>query len=765
MRLTLRTLLAYLDDSLEAPEAEELGRKIDESEFARALVHRMRSATRRLRLGAPKLSGKGMGLDPNTVAEYLDYTLAPDRVQDFEKVCLESDVHLAEVAACHQILTNVLAGVADVDHDLREQIIGLQDPEIRTARSTPSIATHSSPADRPFDDEPAEVESLESNPAQPLDTDDFSAGTKKLNWPAVAIVATILLALGVLVMGPLDHRHPLLGRFLAQSPSANQSPSAKTAHDRTDSRSRGNIGAPGESPTGQAAGGHVAANRETPVSDQPPPKPDEQLDDRSSLDGPPRTSKPNPASPVEANADHAATLLPANDEAPSAPKPREADQRSTTDKSPLEQLEQLAAQPEETPPEKPAANETSPRKPKLTLPPSRAVAKLTSSNQVLARLEQQEETYFRIPSLATLDAGDQLFAPPLARPQLLLQGESGLQLTIVGPARLQLPLEPNQQPYRFDLKTGRTIWIRHTDQPATWEIVFAGRVYRITMRAPATTLAVSLHHATPPGEDPAAAKAWRAIEITATDGPIEVAPDQGKPIVIDPQQSLWRVNDMTPVVKNLGNLPNWLTTDATSQLDRAATQEIETQLALGRPLLLALHELTSHRRVEVRSLAVESLAAAGEFWPLVDSLTDRKLKAYWDRELAAASQAIRDDPRIAAELSAILEQRRGEEGKALYRILWGYSNEQLEEGADRELVTYLEHESLDLRAAAFWQLQQITGTTFLYRPDRTPKTQRSAIHKWRTAASEGKIRHRNSPLPPWLTSLLHAKSPTPPQED
>src|SRR5437660_8563991 len=138
MRLTLRTLLSYLDDTLEPAQAKIIGQKVAESDQARELIERIAQVTRRRRLTTPPATGPG-GFDPNTMAEYLDNEVSPEQSAEVEQICLASDVHLAEVAACHQILTLVLGEPPLVPPTAKQRMYGLvKGPEAIPFRKPPA---------------------------------------------------------------------------------------------------------------------------------------------------------------------------------------------------------------------------------------------------------------------------------------------------------------------------------------------------------------------------------------------------------------------------------------------------------------------------------------------------------------------------------------------------------------------------------------------------------------------------------------------------
>ena len=118
MRLTLRTLLAYLDDTLDAAKSREIGKKLADSPEAQDLADRIKRVVRKRSLGTPPT-------DATLVTAYLSDTLSPDSVALFEQQCLESDAHLAEVAAVHQILTLLLCEQARVPPSANRRMYSL----------------------------------------------------------------------------------------------------------------------------------------------------------------------------------------------------------------------------------------------------------------------------------------------------------------------------------------------------------------------------------------------------------------------------------------------------------------------------------------------------------------------------------------------------------------------------------------------------------------------------------------------------------------
>ena len=74
------------------------------------------------------------------------------------------------------------------------------------------------------------------------------------------------------------------------------------------------------------------------------------------------------------------------------------------------------------------------------------------------------------------------------------------------------------------------------------------------------------------------------------------------------------------------------------------------------------------------------------------------------------------------------------------RMLWGYTNQDLEGGADAKLVQLLDHEKLAFRVLSYWNLHDITGLKLYYQPEQTAAKRRRWVTAWKQRRDAGEIR-------------------------
>lgn len=213
LRLTLRTLLAWLDDTLPAAEVRQIGQQVKETPVAKELMERIQKVTRRRRLTVPPSTGPD-STDANTVANYLDNELTPDQVAEYEKRCLNSDVHLAEVASCHQILS-MLGQKAKVPPEAKQRMY-------RLVKGREAIVRSPRGAARPSVEARAPITPVwpESEPMPPRFWDRYGL-------PVGVACLVLLMALSAWRLAPTGKEPALImsqGGALEHTPESNAAP-------------------------------------------------------------------------------------------------------------------------------------------------------------------------------------------------------------------------------------------------------------------------------------------------------------------------------------------------------------------------------------------------------------------------------------------------------------------------------------------------------------------------------------------------------------
>ena len=96
-------------------------------------------------------------------------------------------------------------------------------------------------------------------------------------------------------------------------------------------------------------------------------------------------------------------------------------------------------------------------------------------------------------------------------------------------------------------------------------------------------------------------------------------------------------------------------------------------------------------------------------------------------------------PEIAADIRGAFIERLEGDGPQLYRMLWGYTPEQLAGGGAKQLIEYLDHQRLEFRVLAFWNLKTLTGLGLHYRPEYPEVRRIPSIRQWRERLESGQL--------------------------
>jgi hypothetical protein len=745
MRLTLRTMLAYLDNILEPADAKDIGAKISESEYAAKLVERIKEASKSTAIGAPAVSGQQMGLDPNRVAEYLDNVVPLDQVEEFEKNCLQSDAFLAELASSHKVLTLILGEPAAVEPKLREQMYTLID---KAVNSPPEPAAASAPAKADNNGAAAKIPGKGADKSvlttdrtpKPSDSEirrrekpavpEYLKEEPSNRWlmPAAAVVLVVLLGTAIYTIGsgPGNNNQIVQGDPNKLEPGKVEPGKVEPGKVEPGKVEPGKV-EPGKVEPGKVEPGKVEPGKVEPGKVEPvePGKVEPGKVEPGKVE--PGKVEPGKVEPgkVEPGKVEPGKVEPGKVE-PGKVEPGKVEPGK---------VEPGKVEPGKVEPGKVEPGKVEPGKvePGKAIPrPAGAkveVGQYTTADSILLTYNAERTDWQRLRPQSVVVAGNRLISLPTYRSTIALN--DGVILDVVGGTVLEMEAPEADGIPRVRLFSGQMV--ATSAKPGMKLIVsFGATNVTTTFVGPQeTAIGFEVRARRPIGLDPE----------NATDSPVRydatfsVATGQATfdngttSLAVDKPPTH---GSLVPL-KELGiEEANWIKANPISPLDAQAKRVIEPIIAPGMLVTVPLKELAGNRRAEVALLAMRCLVFVGDFEPMLEAINNPDMRpTSRNVVLNQMFEAVHMGPEPAKQIHATLKTLRKDKGDELWRMFWGYTKEQLDRGEAARLVEYLDHEDLDFRVLAFSNLESITGLNLLYRPEMErggPRTQ--AVGRW-----------------------------------
>ena len=735
MRLTLRTLLAYMDDLLEPEQAKEIGAKIHESSMASTLVNRIREVMRRRRLAAPEVSGPGSGIDPNAISEYLDNTLSPDQVADIERICLESDVNLAEVAACHQVLALVLGEPVDISPNSRERMYALGpallEPEGRASGDVHQLQTETTSNMAAMEtQEVATVGSpQEAKTAEPFGSaipeylQSGSSWKRTLPYAVVGIVAFIWV--GLVMFDPeLFPTDELASNSTGNGDAENLLTELDLSAPALQFEDQDNQSIPETEPVVVPVLETVVASVNPPASIDPPPPPD----------APDTTTKPVPS------------------ETP-APKP------PVTNPVPTVIADATKSKPATPESKKPVVNlqVIRPEK-KAGLPQLAPEAQYASLNGIMLYRDNKKQKWFVAERQSEIKTGQFVASPEPYRSVIdIEQGRS--RVTLVGGTAVKYVGPTEAALYGFEVQQGRIILegsrLPDAENAVTvMSLSVGGELWRLELLSADTICGVEIIPGQPNQLEQSSEEIHYTGKLYVAAGSVRFADGKKRVRVIN--ESEWialsasdRDSDEAegPAGRVLLTLPDWLDQEPKplSSIHRRYATLFEKEFDDEQPVALSIPALIKDPRPRISELAVKCLTVTGSYEPLLQALATAEHR---EARMAAIDGLRNWLPREAGNGEKLKTQIGkffpASDVETLYQLIWGFNEEDAHQGLiSSQLVDWLEHGQVAVRELAFYHVHRLTDRTYDYRSSNSPSQRKSAVNRWRNHVSrEGALIRR-----------------------
>jgi len=733
MRLTVRTLLAWIDETLGADDQAALGEKVAASGVAPRLVERITTVVAHPAVTAPAPVGRGLADDPNTAAEFLDNALDPERLEAFERVCVESDAHLADVAASHRILAEIArdaAVVEPLDGPRRRAL--LERARARVVTAARSTAGPRQPAG--------------GGPVTPADAPRRRAPL--LSWLSAAAAVALLAVLGGVFVWSLGRPTRRPEKEVAVAPRDQAPPPAVAAPMPADAPPAA-TDAPAAAATADVRP-QVAATEVRPEVTQPA-----------------AASEPPPADPVPAVAPPAATDPPPT---PVAPMPNPTAIAAVDPPAPPsavdlrvpsgDALAIVAPPPGPTPAVDPAAAAAAP--PRAAGDPATDALEPRTGGPLLHRSEIDGTAAWRPLAVdAPLAAREELLAPPWCHPVFAVDG---VTVRLEPGTRAVLTRAADGRP-TLEVVFGRAV-VSATAADASLGVI-AGGLRGVVSGVMERAAGIEVRFDRDPGT---ASISFRRASVHAGLGDkvwrqdAAAAPLAGLPpdVLLPARASIvWDERDPAAAMLAPPAESSWIAAvPASGRIERSAVRGLAAALdsAVDLPVAESLRPLLADRRLENRMIAAATQALIGEYDELVALLCAEPPltlgEAQWTtlEQLTLPLAIARGDNSTAALAAAFRAAGPAGKGDLLMTLARGFSDDELAAGGDRLLVESLDDGSLAVRRFAIGRLTEIVSPdarrAAAYRADRPEQLRKDGIAWWKAQLDQGRIRRGGVPEPP-----------------